>query len=830
MAQPSMVVRQDMSYLFDQQDLPAEGSTDAKPIMPIIDPSSLKLASDTVRSDMLEIRGAECDRYIVAFHRLTSGDNVFHPKKVQHKKNESPFVDIEDRVGRVEFRRLVGCHGGGGGTKFDRDQLKQYVESGKQLSKRPVMMAKAQFDTGVTLDADQDPGKTGHATSQQMFGTQGDNHWPNVQPNTTQELLKEDETFLGHNYCWHAQAPFFLWHRPLMLEFERLLQDYDLLFPGTHDGSNAAAAHYFKWDQWDGNALPLYLSSATYTFQTSVFEGFGYKKGHSISNPLYRSYAPVSSADQLEERFPSELNDSTCTTREPAYADPSLPHSAGCAWPLKSTNTNINRPFSSSQSAIAKSTSVPDSVRSSILNSDWLSFCTVDHGANTESLEFAHNKFHNRTGGKSIQPEGSDGTMSTQQSPFDPIFWLHHSNIERLLMSWQRIYVPGGNPESAISPDSNPRAVLTSDDPNNKDWLWNQRMYPWLKPKFADDAKQRWWNTQPDMTADYQQSKTTVKDATFGDWWDFTQLNYEYDSYLRPLVDWGHRHMHIGRPRKVILTVKTPKGGGGDYTLMLNGHQIAEQSMLTGGARGTCVACNKKTRMRLQFDVTHILAPNDANSRANAVEIVLPDGKTRWKKQTPDSSGWTDLSIAYVNARPSQRRVREKIEDSLKKQGTSFVKHHTRFTPSDLVVTSWNDDEVGNGLLAQLDLQKLNLSELKSKAQVANVVIAVTDIDVPGEPVLLATTHRREPTLSPTLRGLFEVAEKQQIADSSLWFFVDRDAIDAKGKLDKTVLEAIEEQIRLYIPSVEASSTASSKRVKLGSDTSSSSSKRAKKH
>jgi len=43
-------------------------------------------------------------------------------------------------------------------------------------------------------------------------------------------------------------------------------------------------------------------------------------------------------------------------------------------------------------------------------------------------LESAHNNVHRWVG----------GTMSTGLSPADPIFWLHHANIDRLWHQWQK--------------------------------------------------------------------------------------------------------------------------------------------------------------------------------------------------------------------------------------------------------------------------------------------------------------------------------------------------------------------------------------------------------
>lgn len=66
--------------------------------------------------------------------------------------------------------------------------------------------------------------------------------------------------------------------------------------------------------------------------------------------------------------------------------------------------------------------------------------CTTSRG---NSIESVHNLVHNAVGGY--------GHMSdTATSAFDPIFWLHHTNIDRLFAMWQAI-----NPQAYVVPTIN---------------------------------------------------------------------------------------------------------------------------------------------------------------------------------------------------------------------------------------------------------------------------------------------------------------------------------------------------------------------------------------
>jgi tyrosinase len=81
--------------------------------------------------------------------------------------------------------------------------------------------------------------------------------------------------------------------------------------------------------------------------------------------------------------------------------------------------------------------------------------------SSSNSIENIHNMVHNAVGGY--------GHMSdTSTSAFDPIFWLHHVNIDRLFAMWQAI-----NPQSYLVPTTNafgsyaePRGFVDSGDSN----------------------------------------------------------------------------------------------------------------------------------------------------------------------------------------------------------------------------------------------------------------------------------------------------------------------------------------------------------------------------
>ncbi|KPM45298.1 hypothetical protein AK830_g1254 [Neonectria ditissima] len=85
----------------------------------------------------------------------------------------------------------------------------------------------------------------------------------------------------------------------------------------------------------------------------------------------------------------------------------------------------------------------------------WDTFASTKHWKESEqnistgylSLEYIHNNVHNLTGGSNYQKpkEGQIGgyglghMSDVPVAAFDPLFWLHHCNIDRLLAMWQAL-------------------------------------------------------------------------------------------------------------------------------------------------------------------------------------------------------------------------------------------------------------------------------------------------------------------------------------------------------------------------------------------------------
>eukprot|EP00295_Goniomonas_pacifica_P027960 CAMPEP_0175939504 /NCGR_PEP_ID=MMETSP0108-20121206/23296_1 /TAXON_ID=195067 ORGANISM="Goniomonas pacifica, Strain CCMP1869" /NCGR_SAMPLE_ID=MMETSP0108 /ASSEMBLY_ACC=CAM_ASM_000204 /LENGTH=515 /DNA_ID=CAMNT_0017263889 /DNA_START=63 /DNA_END=1610 /DNA_ORIENTATION=+ len=321
-----------------------------------------------------------------------------------------------------------------------------------------------------------------------------------------------------------------------------------------------------------------------------------------------------------------ELTDDNCTMRAAPFADPTgtLRHTR-YQWPILSVEDKKK----------GKSVWIPsmrDVIGNSMNMSNWKAFCTVEAKSGGDpnwSVESPHNKLHNYTGGwyhHSDQYGEVTGQMAQNQSIFDPVFWLHHSNIERLLLSWQHRWVNAdgetkdGHPE-ALPPDSHMDTTL----------------YPFTKPNLLYDD-QLSWNTDPGKD----------NDGTFRDWWPWGQLRYTYDNFQNPEEPVNIHPPESLRVRGVSvdrqqLTLHLNKTRGGMFELLVDGTVVRVIDLLSN-AFTLCPRCHSKEDTVIIFDVTSLQLDPDAlpplSVRRNGMDmdIIKPPHLGRWDVPDPSSS------------------------------------------------------------------------------------------------------------------------------------------------------------------------------------------------
>ncbi|EMD68922.1 hypothetical protein COCSADRAFT_33785 [Bipolaris sorokiniana ND90Pr] len=298
-------------------------------------------------------------------------------------------------------------------------------------------------------------------------------------------------------FCPHGMTLFGSWHRPYLAAYEQAWYQSVLEviqeFPGSQQGrlrqiASTLRMPFFDYARDPGNApaVPTLIRDPTVTVnkpQGSV----------RIANPLY-SYS-------FGNSLPSEMgggpwNSFPATLRRPV------------ANPTRSNNNELNARFASARLSIrdrifALFSSKPNWGAASTAA---IGVRTALSGGGVDSIESVHDLIHSITGGE------SGGHMAyLDVAAFDPLFWLHHCNIDRLLAMLQIIspntYVANGNV-------MRPMAQWNQGEPKNA--------YTPLKP-FTKDA-----------AGNYYTSQDVYETRTLGYFYPDTSSN-SYDQVVRSI-------------------------------------------------------------------------------------------------------------------------------------------------------------------------------------------------------------------------------------------------------------------------------------------------------
>ncbi|KAJ7480969.1 common central domain of tyrosinase-domain-containing protein, partial [Mycena latifolia] len=223
----------------------------------------------------------------------------------------------------------------------------------------------------------------------------------------------------SEGYCTHGNVLFPTWHRPYMLLFEQALQRAAIAIAATYsvdqDRFKAAALELRQpyWD-WASNSVPP--PEVISLDQVSIIAPNG--ETIQVDNPLRRyTFHPI------DPSFPMEPVDYSRWETTLRHADTTGPDATDDVEDLTSTLQSAQRQLTS------KTYNLLTRVHT------WPAFSNTspgDDGTTTNSLEAIHNDVHNYVGG--------NGHMSDPAvAAFDPIFFLHHGNVDRLLALWSAL-------------------------------------------------------------------------------------------------------------------------------------------------------------------------------------------------------------------------------------------------------------------------------------------------------------------------------------------------------------------------------------------------------
>ncbi|MCJ1361156.1 hypothetical protein MMC16_000253 [Acarospora aff. strigata] len=233
-------------------------------------------------------------------------------------------------------------------------------------------------------------------------------------------------------YCTHGSILFPTWHRPYLALFEQILwnhaQDIAANYPTSIRSKYQDAAVNFRIPYWDWASnpmMPAAVNKATIKINTPTGP-------QTIANPLY-SYT-----FQAQSGFPANdrLANFKTTVRYPNSAGQSQPNL-------------VNKQLLANANSLRTLT-----YQLLVQQSNYASFSNTGYqdgrGGLYNSLENMHNSIHGLV--------GNGGHMgNVPYSAFDPIFWLHHANVDRLFAIWQAIY-----PNSFVTSQRNALGTFTA--------------------------------------------------------------------------------------------------------------------------------------------------------------------------------------------------------------------------------------------------------------------------------------------------------------------------------------------------------------------------------
>ncbi|KAH7103323.1 Di-copper centre-containing protein [Auriculariales sp. MPI-PUGE-AT-0066] len=220
-----------------------------------------------------------------------------------------------------------------------------------------------------------------------------------------------DPEFPG--YCWHASLLFPTWHRPYVLLFEQALVSKAVAIAGNYHGPDAnewlQAAYSLRSPYWDWavNAIP-----PAEVIELPQLTVKGPQGPLTLKNPLL-SY--VYKAGEQIDPLPY-------TVRNPGPGNPPQSNIAALKDSLR-VLINPNDPMSA---RVYDTLTDPDT---------WEEFSNkrTTPGSFRNSIESIHDLIHVLVGGNGQMADPS-------YAAFDPMFWLHHTNVDRLLALWQALH------------------------------------------------------------------------------------------------------------------------------------------------------------------------------------------------------------------------------------------------------------------------------------------------------------------------------------------------------------------------------------------------------
>ena len=412
------------------------------------------------------------------------------------------------------------------------------------------------------------------------------------------------------NNCQHGWEQFLTWHRLYLYYFEQQMQDFD----------PTVTLPYWDW--------PMYCENV----QASIAD-MGKKTNDNGTIPaLFRCCVDEGMIKRLQGRIPAETlaglskvvgQDFNSGSRLYTAAGLTYGADTGLDTLIKAELERVNplwvwnRWPGGNSDIIFHAWPRPQDVKNILQIKSFFNFGSgPDSNHFFGACENIHNLIHNYTGGVNpaaeLPHEQQYGLMvSAGTTAQDPIFWAHHSNVDRLYSVWQGLH-PGGGPD-------NPEDVLA----------------PW--PNHVDDVE-----AISDLGYEYMKSSYVFETSN-----DVALVRFKSAAAaIHPAVLERHSHAEI-RLHKVQYST----AGGAFIRVFLNQPDADANTPTRGNDRfvtqvatfsGECIGgpghCDVPPESRRKYDLRPRHRKTPGNFRIDATEAV----------QRLSEQGETDFQVNLV--------------------------------------------------------------------------------------------------------------------------------------------------------------------------------------
>lgn len=267
--------------------------------------------------------------------------------------------------------------------------------------------------------------------------------------------------------CPHGNWWFYVWHRGFIglmeQKIRRLTNEPDFTLPFWDWTANPQ----FPATMFEGVLSPTAASFAAYAGSLERFTAF--------IQPSMRDYWARLSPDQLKQLqsrgydvFDDFWNDVTGYDPVTKQVDPgnqAFAQTDRSRYPTKGNpGLDARTAYAVSSAVVGPGLTMPSAYYDADLYNSFVSNRTESHDQQPHApkgsryrfsiLEgFPHNKLHNFIGGVGPLDPGPYGNMTNFLSPVDPIFFLHHANMDRLWDVWTRRQQALGLPTEPVGAD-----------------------------------------------------------------------------------------------------------------------------------------------------------------------------------------------------------------------------------------------------------------------------------------------------------------------------------------------------------------------------------------